>query len=210
MRKVGCGEVVAVYQRGSHTFLALDIEGFERADRDEAVQMRLRDGLYRCLRAALPAAGAGTGVDILDRGDGVVAVLPATVTAAALLAEGLPRLAEVVDADNRAAGGAAIMRLRVVVHTGTALSDGNGYIGPDVRLVFRLLDSDALRRRLEAAATDVVLAVTEAVRQELRTTGDAERKRIPPLDEALVFRTKETRQRAWVTPLGQTRTTGGP
>lgn len=190
-----------MYRSGSFTFLGLDIEGFERPDRGECVQIGLRASLYDGLLAALESLGLSQETDLLDRGDGVIALLPARFDARHTLTKVIPPLMQRIDEYNLTSSGPSVMRLRIVIHAGKAIGDGRGYIGPDIRLVFRLLDSDTLRRRLHHATETAVLAVTEAVWNEFAgyVSSDDE---MPRFEGSLSFETKETREQAWVTALG--------
>ncbi|MEH1123704.1 hypothetical protein [Micromonospora sp. CPCC 206061] len=190
-----------MYRRGSYTFLGLDIEGFERDDRGECLQIGLRASLYDALLSTLEKAAVEP-VDLLDRGDGVLAILPASVDAKVMLTAVIPRLVESLNAHNATASGPAIMRLRVVIHVGMAVQDGRGYIGRDVRLVFRLLDSDTLRRRLARSSDSVVLAVTREIWKEIDSPQLKGLQHLPEFG-SLTFETKETREQAWVAGMGR-------
>ena len=146
--------------------LALDIQGFGRLDRSNPARVRMRTGLHRILQNALRAAGIHPErAEQSEYGDGVLLLLDPQVSKARLLHPLLPRLASGLARYNRAAPDAERLRLRVVVHAGELLRDGQGMTGEDLVLAFRLLDSDLVRTRLGQARGDLVLVVSDLIYQ---------------------------------------------
>ncbi|WP_306205128.1 nucleotidyl cyclase domain-containing protein [Actinoplanes sp. RD1] len=137
--------------------VGLDITGFGR--RAFADQRRLRRRLYAAVGALRSGLGRIIPHDVLDRGDGVLLLLPGGTDPLRVVRTALPALARQVDDGNRGAGDATML-LRCVVHTGHAQRDRWGWVGDDVNLVFRLLDSRTLklRRREHPAALTVALS----------------------------------------------------
>ena len=191
-----------MHTRDSYTFLGLDIEGFEREERDEDTQLALRASLYAGLTAALEALGDVDDVHLLDRGDGVIALLPDRIAAYAVATEALPALIRHLDEYNGAAASPAQMRLRIVLHRGEATSDRWGYLGRDVTMVFRLLDSDDLRRALASVPDAAILAVSRHVWEQFDELPTNEFRKLPPFGRPISLRTKKTYERTWTAPLG--------
>lgn len=182
---------------GFRTIFVCDIVGFgERAGRDR-VQEHLHLGLYRTLRAAFGASGIRFD-DCYheDRGDGVMAVLPAEADAALLVFPLVDHLRAEVRRANELASDAAAMRLRVALHCGRMGSDAEGLVGTTVNHVFRLLDAPGFKQAMkESTAAVGVLASAEfhaAVIRDGRGAIDPERFR--PID----VHVKETRTTAWI------------
>ncbi|WP_305788991.1 hypothetical protein [Symbioplanes lichenis] len=137
--------------------VGLDITGFGRRAFED--QRRLRRRLYAAVGVLRAGLGRPVPHDVLDRGDGVLLLLPGGTDPLRVIRTALPALARSVDDGNRGAG-EATMLLRCVVHVGHAQRDRWGWVGDDVNLVFRLLDSRTLklRRREHPAALTVALS----------------------------------------------------
>ena len=140
-----------------HFFVVVDIEKF--GSRDDPVQEHLRAALYGVLERAARACGLPwPELAREDRGDGVLLVVPPTVSRITLT-EGLIRRLQVeLTGYARVASPAAVMRLRVALHAGEARRDGHGWVGTSVNTAFRLVDAPPLKAAL-AAATGARLAL---------------------------------------------------
>ncbi|MBY8852748.1 hypothetical protein [Saccharothrix longispora] len=184
------------YHRRHLTMLGLDITGFSRLDWGDKIRMMLRSHLYESLTSALAKAQeVPVEHEILDRGDGVVAMINPAIPPAVVLDVVVPRLAIAIQEVNSTAPDHERMQVRGVLHIGDAITDGRGYIGNEVNLVFRLLDSDELRGHLTKTGVDFVLALSEAA---LHSLGPA-----PAVTTSLDLtpanvHVKETRARAWL------------
>lgn len=190
------------------TFVALDIVGFGRRDSED--QARLRRRLFsavKVIRQRLISYG------VLDRGDGVLVLLPGATDTMRLLGVALPDLANRIAAGNREPHGDKMI-LRCVIHKGLAQRDRWGWVGEDVNLVFRLLDSRTLKLRLLRGdqRSPLTVALSEAVyRDACDQTEDEQalQNRIKSSwHEALTrhtVRAKEFEQQAWTASVGVTR-----
>lgn len=143
------------------TFVALDIVAFGR--RASLEQERLRRRLFSAVRVIRHGLGNLISYDVLDRGDGVMMLLPGTTDTLRILNEAMPGLADRVGADNKS-GENGTMLLRCVIHRGQAQRDRWGWVGDDVNLVFRLLDSRTvkLQRQRRVQPSPVTVVLTEA------------------------------------------------
>jgi hypothetical protein len=184
-------------------FVALDIVGFGKCDLD--AQTRLRERLYSAVKVIRHGLGNLIPYAVLDRGDGVVVLFPEMTDAARLLGEALPGLASKVDGGNRSSAGDKMI-LRCVVHKGKARRDRWGWVGNDVNVVFRLLDSRTLKLRLRKGEhpSPVTAALSQsffhAVCQQLGDEQQLHNRIKQAWHDSLVmhtFRAKEVEQHAW-------------
>ncbi|WP_194822725.1 hypothetical protein [Micromonospora sp. S-DT3-3-22] len=190
-----------MYQHATFTFLGLDIEAFHRFDRDLSAQMVLRSELLCMLDIALKDADLYADAKILDRGDGALVILPCGPLQ--VLTEVVPRLTASLNAYNEDKPSRLVLRLRLAVHQGAAAYDERGgYIGRDVTFVFRMIESETMRRQLATTTRPIVLAVSERVNDEVKAARADDGQLIPQLD-SLSFETKETRATAWTAQLGR-------
>lgn len=189
-------------------FVALDIVGFGKRDSHEQALLRRR--LFSAVKVVKQGLGNLISYDVLDRGDGVLVLLPGTTDTLRLLNEALPRVANRVGADNRASKSDKMI-LRCVIHKGQAQRDRWGWVGADVNLVFRLLDSRTLKLRLLHGdhRSPVTVALSEALYRDAcaRIEDEQELQNRIKLNwhEALMkhtFRAKEVEQHAWVASVG--------
>jgi class 3 adenylate cyclase len=189
------------------TFVALDITGFGSRTSDE--QERLRRRLFAAVKVIRHGLGNLMAYDVLDRGDGVMVLLPGAIDALRVLEDTMPGLARRVDRDNDAEGGRRML-LRCVVHRGHAQRDRWGWVGDDVNLVFRLLDSETLKiRRGEDDRSPLIVALSETVHDDLCDLFRDEQLlenhlkghwHHPLMPET--FRAKEIEQTAWIASIG--------
>ncbi|MGP4002736.1 hypothetical protein [Streptomyces sp. 8N706] len=130
--------------------MVLDIESF--STRTDPIQKSLRAAMYEVLREALAQADLPErDIVVADRGDGVLMLVPPTVSpvrlAGALIRafdDGLGQKAAIFSA-------AHAMRFRIALHQGLAAPDGQGWSGDAVNAACRLVDAQPLREVLKAA-----------------------------------------------------------
>lgn len=189
------------------TFVALDIMGFGSRTCDE--QERLRRRLFAAVKVIRHGLGNLITYDVLDRGDGVLVLLPGATDALRMLENTMPGLADQIGRDNGAEGGRRML-LRCVIHRGHAQRDRWGWVGEDVNLVFRLLDSRTLKiRRRNDDRSPLTVALSDAIHRELcKLLSDEQllENRVkdhwhhPLMRET--FRAKEIEQTAWIASIG--------
>ncbi|WP_380277496.1 hypothetical protein [Kitasatospora purpeofusca] len=179
-------------------FFGLDIAGFNQTGRTDTACLAMRQGLYEALGRALAAGGLqAKGYDLLDRGDGIMAVIDESTGLHTLAGTVVPALATAVHEYNSTARPDAQIRLRAALHSGEVFRDDHGYVGRHVSHAFRLLDGPELRSALNASASVLVLAMSESVWHELE-----------PLSHSgigyaeILISTKEHAARAWVADFG--------
>ncbi|TDC67529.1 hypothetical protein E1200_14650 [Actinomadura sp. GC306] len=131
-----------------------------------------------------------------DRGDGVMVVLPPSVTVESLLTAVVGRLRAEVRHHNGAASETAQMRLRVAVNVGEAESDGRGIVSTALTHAFRLLDAAPLKEAVAEAETGIAVIVSRRVYEDVVAHG---RGLVDPGDYYRVeVRVKETSDLAWI------------
>jgi class 3 adenylate cyclase len=180
---------------------AADIAGFNGSRRDDDIQLYVHKSLYEMLQAAFERADVPwSGCAHEDRGDGVLVVIPPTIPVSGLVDPIPDRLRGLIRRHNRVSCEAAQIQLRIATHIGPVHSDGHGFVGRDVNLLYRLLDARALKRMLSESGAEVAFIASSYVY-------DTVIRRRPSLVDPAVFqplavRVKETRARAWACVLG--------
>jgi hypothetical protein len=141
---------------------AVDIAGFTDPDRDEQVQLHLRDAMYRMLERAFDGAAVPWHACLSeDRGDGALVVVPPSVSVAGL-ADPLPeRLCGHVRVHNRVSSKIAHMQLRAAAHVGYIHHDDHGFAGDAVNHLFRLLDAPRLKQLLAASSSELAFITSD-------------------------------------------------
>ncbi|MFE4450683.1 hypothetical protein [Streptomyces sp. NPDC056796] len=146
-----------------HWVVVLDIENF--SSRPDPVQRSLRAGMYEVLREAVLRAGLPAG-DVVaeDRGDGVLMIVPATVSPIVLAGPFVHALDEELRQKAVVYSPAHAMRFRVALHQGIVARDGEGWSGDAVNTACRLVDAGPLREVLAAApASRMVFVVSDEI-----------------------------------------------
>jgi hypothetical protein len=90
----------------------------------------------------------------------------------------------------------ASIQLRAAAHIGPVEHDGHGFVGSDINLLFRMLESRPLKRALAGSGAELALMVSEDVYRSLVC-------RCPSLVspeafQRVRFQVKQTRGRAWI------------
>jgi hypothetical protein len=199
----------------NQSIFLVDIENF--STRPQAVQALLHDRLYEVLSFALRKSRIDeSACRHQDCGDGVLYLLPATVSTAVLLRELVRGLQDALAAHHASYREDHAMRLRVGLHHGAVNVNGNRLTSDAINDLSRLVDAGPVRRVLATAErAHMVLVVSEYVHQSV-VVG-----RHPGIDPAAYlpfdFVTKhQEARRGWVTvpgypsPPGLPEAQGGP
>jgi hypothetical protein len=188
---------------GQCGLFAVDIVGFTKPLRDNDIQLYLHKSLYEMVQTAFDMSDVPwSNCSHEDRGDGVLVVAPPTVPASKLAP--IPdRLRTLIRRHNHVSCEAARIQLRSALHLGPVCHDGHGFIGADMNLLFRLLDTRQLKRRLADSTTEIGLIASDyfyfnVIRRQPSFLD-------PALFDPVRIRVKETRARAWVYLPGQCR-----
>jgi len=176
--------------------LAVDIAGFTRQDRDDDIRGYLHEELYGLLRKAFDDSGIPWAeCHWEDRGDGALVVVPPAISPKGIIGPLPERLRALVRRHNHVSRPSAAIQLRAAAHIGMVIHDGNGFVGSDVNLLFRMLDARALRRALAASSAELAMVVSDYVYRNLVC-------RYPSLVspdafQEVRFQVKRTRAQAW-------------
>ncbi|MDF9814788.1 hypothetical protein [Streptomyces sp. SPB162] len=130
--------------------LVLDLESF--STRSDPIQRSMRDAMYKVVESAFAQAGIDRAVVVAeDRGDGILMLVPPTISPVRLagplvraLDDGLREMAQVFSS-------AHSLRMRLALHQGLAAKDRHGWSGDAVNMACRLVDAQPLRDVLDAA-----------------------------------------------------------
>ncbi|MFI0710763.1 hypothetical protein ACH4SK_08920 [Streptomyces inhibens] len=142
---------------GRRLLLAVDAKGYGGAD--VVTQRQLQEAIQRLLGESAAAAGlARERWETQTGGDSVFAILPAGASEPDLVDTFMRHLDAGLREFNRNRVREAWLRLRAVVHFGTASPAANGFEGRAPVEVGRMLDSKVLKAAL-AAAPDACLAL---------------------------------------------------
>jgi hypothetical protein len=148
--------------------LGIDIAESTRPDRDEEIQLYLRDSVYGMLRAVLRESGMPWDQCWSeDRGDGVLVIFPPGFAAQPLIDTFPERLRDLIRRHNRCSCEPGRMQLRVAANIGPVYCDEHGFAGGDVTLVCRMLDAQPLRQALCASGGELAFIISDYVYEKL-------------------------------------------
>lgn len=182
------------------SILVIDITGSGRWN--DLTQLRARAALDRLVRAAFRSAGiARHRLVVEDRGDGMIVLIPPTVSKAELFRPVLARLCDLLRKHNNARE--PRIRLRVALHAGEVLRGPCGWVGTDLNTACRMVNGAPLYSELmRNPRSDLVLIISDAVHQAVVRHGH---RGIDPASYAPVqLRVKELDTRAWIESPHQT------
>ncbi|MFC9087620.1 hypothetical protein [Nocardiopsis dassonvillei] len=180
---------------GRRVIVTCDAKGYGSSD--ELTQHQFQEAIPALLRDAAEHSGLDRGEwHVQSGGDGEMAVLPVTAGETRLLDRYVPEVAYALRRHNHNRTEAGRLRLRMVVHHGSAVSSPSGYSGNGIVTAARVVDSDALRDALRDSGADLVVAVTAPVYQDVVAQGHT---RLRPEDFALTaVSNKEYEEPVWV------------
>ncbi|RLK58309.1 hypothetical protein [Actinokineospora cianjurensis] len=156
---------VAQRVRPEHrSIVVVDMVGSSRWG--NVTQFHARAALQRLVRRAFRRAGVPWWrLAVEDRGDGMIILVPPSVSKVDLLDPLVPALVAGLRAHNARSGSRTRprIRLRVAVHSGEVLRARTGWVSADVNLACRLVAGEPLYRELARTGADLVLVVSERV-----------------------------------------------
>ncbi|MEO3785989.1 hypothetical protein ABGB12_21890 [Actinocorallia sp. B10E7] len=144
------------------------------AKRTDIVQAHIRKQLYELLKTGFELSSIPLSeVYREDRGDGVMVAVPPERDPASLVTGVVDRIRAGLGRYNELASEAARIELRVAVHLGTAVHDGEGLVGTEVNHVFRLLEAGTFKELVRDTGSTMGLIVSERFYAEVveRDTG---------------------------------------
>jgi hypothetical protein len=177
--------------------IATDIAGFSSPRRDDETRRYMREQLYKILRESLEASGIPwDACRHEDQGDGILAVLPPSISADSMIDPFPTHLRARIRRHNHVSSEAGKMQLRAAMHVGPVDIDAHGLVSTDVTYLFRMLDARPLRKALDASSAELVVAISEWVHENMvlrhPTLAD------PALFTPLRARVKRTSVRGWL------------
>jgi len=182
---------------------AVDIARFTGPDRDDDIRLYLHGELYAILEKSFDQAGIPWAHCFHeDRGDGALVVVPPGIACKSIIDPLPERLRMLIRRHNHIARDAARIQLSAAIHIGPVDHDGNGFIGSDINLLFRMLQAQLLKRALASPDAELVLVISDYVYHNIVC-------RYPTLISPESFRPvrfhiKHTRACAWIYSLGRT------
>jgi len=144
-----------------YALVVTDIENW--GGRPGAIQARMQVALRLILERAMACAGIeNAGVRSTSRGDGLIIALPAEVSKELITAGFVKTLNRELRTYDDECPPEEVMRLRIALHAGDVHDGGTEWAGEAVVTACRLVDSDVLRRVLNAADTAVLALIVSA------------------------------------------------
>jgi hypothetical protein len=134
---------------------------------------------------------------VVDRGDGILALIRSDVPKTWLLRAVMVDLVELIAKRNAQQGDQVPLRMRAVLHAGEVHHDSRGCFGEDVDVACRLLDAPVAKQALRESAATLVLVVSDGFYRSIIEHG------YPGIDQA-AFRhrgyvlVRGRRHRIWV------------
>jgi hypothetical protein len=181
--------------------IAVDIVGFGAAERNNQVQIVLREAMYTALRYAFTEAGLRwQDCHREDRGDGVFIALPPTIPSSIVDALAL-HLRAGLRRHNMFANDQARICLRMAAHAGPIHLDDHGITGHAVIHLFRLLNAPNFKEMIADSTSELGLIVSDDLYRTVicHSSSYVDATEYRPLTVKL----KETHCQAWTCmPLG--------
>ncbi len=177
------------------TIVAVDVEGFGDRRRTNRNQVAVRDGLYQAVREAFNHAGIPwIDQDHEDRGDGMF-ILVGPEVPKSLFVESLPLgLVSALRRHNDDHPVQEQIRLRMALHAGEVSYDEHGVTAAAINLVFRLLESRALKRLLADSSGALAIITSSWFYEEVIKHSPVAAAAYRPVQVTV----KETRTTGWV------------
>ena len=176
------------------TVIVTDVVGFSSPGRDDFGRLILRQTLAAMTYAALqdiPGEFHGE-----DRGDGVLIVVPPSVTTGKVLEYLHDTLPKALKRHNNMYSPSAQIQLRIAVDVGPVISDDTGVSGQVIINAARLLDAPALKKAIGDSGTQLGVIVSDFVYQT--TVRQAPHVTDPQAWTKVRVRSKEASSDAWM------------
>ncbi len=146
------------------SILFTDVAGYGDPNRNDGDRNVVRTALYEIVRSALEASGVPWAACYHeDRGDGIIVVVPPTVSTVRVVDPLIGELASRLRQYNRRASDVVRIQLRAALHVGPVGRDTEGLTGQAIITTARILDAQPLRDRLAAQQADLGFAASDYV-----------------------------------------------
>ncbi len=169
-QRAGAGQILAArWPWGSDeplncSILFTDVAGYGNPDRNDGDRDVVRKALYEIVRSALEASGVPWEVCYHeDRGDGIIVVVPPTVSTVRVVDPLIGELASRLRRYNRRASDVVRIQLRAALHVGPVGRDAEGLTGQAIITTARILDAQPLKDRLAETQADLGFAASDFV-----------------------------------------------
>ena len=174
-----------------------DVAGFSDPVRNDSDRDVVRAAMYEILQSAFEASGVPwTACYREDRGDGVVIVVPPTISTHRVVDPLVAELADRLRQYNRRASEVVRIQLRVALHVGPVGKDAEGLTGQAVISAARIVDAPVIKARLAAEQADLAFATSDYVYDHVVRNCDG---RVDPAAfEHMECQVKELHVSAWV------------
>ncbi|HEX6358159.1 hypothetical protein [Actinophytocola sp.] len=147
-----------IWRQQPHHRAILAVDTADSTAMTNIVKGRVRHSMYEVFERALYAAGIENvhHDPLIDRGDGVLALIHPMVPKTLLLNTVVPELGKLLAQHDG-------LRLRAVVHAGEVHYDHRGCFGESLDLSFRLLDAPELKLLLKAVLSPLAVVLSEDI-----------------------------------------------
>ncbi len=178
------------------TILVVDVERYGSPMRSDSDRLAIRAGLYEALENAFVDATLPWGdCEHANSGDGVLVVVPPTVSKSAFV-ELLPgELIARLRRHNQRNGSTRQIRLRMALHAGEVHYDDHGVVGTSVNHTFRLVESTAFQAAFARSDGELGLIISSWFFENVVLHSDLG---LPEAYLPLHAAVKETETTAWV------------
>ncbi|ATO13229.1 hypothetical protein CO540_04800 [Micromonospora sp. WMMA2032] len=179
-----------------HFILVVDIEGFGR--RVVPVQQSLRRAMYEVVRTAFEDVHIDWDTVVrLDRGDGILLLVPTTANSVVLAGAFVRALDDALREKARIYTAEHQLRMRVALHQGNCQQDADGWVSEAINTASRLVDAPQLRAALAAATrSPMALIVSDEIYRSVVRHGF--RQIEPASFGPVLIEAKELLERAWI------------
>ncbi|MBT8225306.1 MAG: cyclic nucleotide-binding domain-containing protein [Dactylosporangium sp.] len=148
----------------NHSIFFTDIAAFGDPSRDDDDRRVVHNALYTMLRESFEGSNVPWQRCIHeDRGDGILTVVPPTVSTVSLVEPLIALLAARLRRHNRRAGSPVRIQLRAALHVGPVRVDHTGLSGHSLIHTARLLDAPVLKRALATMEADLAFIASDHV-----------------------------------------------
>jgi tetratricopeptide (TPR) repeat protein len=176
--------------------IVVDVEGFGDKRRTNPDQLAVREGLYRCLRAAFAESGMlWEACYREDRGDGAFFLIPPDVPKKILATQFLQEFSAALRSYNESSIASTRIRVRLALHAGEVHRDAYGAAGAAINTSFRLLEAEPLKHALARSSGMLAVIVSQWFFEEVIRHIPASN---PSSYQRVYISVKETETAAWI------------
>jgi len=154
-RAVGAARPAASWNGQNCTVVLIDIANFGARTRNDMDRRRIRAALYQISQSLFEGPDRQHEYHLEDRGDGILLVIPPHVPTSSVVDRILDNLVTLLCRYNSTAALAVRIQMRVALHVGPVVSDGNGVDGRAIIHAARLINAPALKRHLAETRADL-------------------------------------------------------